>query len=207
MDKIKSAQERHGGFAIAGTDVQIQLYLAEIAELRAALASSATTEQPVQQLDRLPWYCPHCQTGVPNQNVTFHEYHDPAAGGCGYRVGDWPEVPAPSDLSKAILALPLPKDGAAWVTPLRYGSKVSFPKPPKPEGWDDDEEKWFCRPLFSEDQVRALLSAAAALAKQVPAQEQDKWISVKDRLPDIGTPVWLYEEGRGAWVGGPWGRW
>lgn len=35
----------------------------------------------------------------------------------------------------------------AWVTPLRYGSQVTFFKPPKPQGWDDDEDEWYCKPL------------------------------------------------------------
>ncbi len=36
----------------------------------------------------------------------------------------------------------------AWVTPLRWGSRVTFYKPPKPENWDNDEEEWFCYPLY-----------------------------------------------------------
>jgi hypothetical protein len=55
-------------------------------------------------------------------------------------------------------------DATAWVTPLRYGSKVSFPKPPKPIGWDDDEGEWHCDPLFTADQMRdyARLARTAA---------------------------------------------
>jgi hypothetical protein len=53
---------------------------------RASQPAQATTESA----EREPWYCPHCKTGVPPQNVTFEESHDPRAGGCGYRVGEWP---------------------------------------------------------------------------------------------------------------------
>jgi hypothetical protein len=49
---------------------------------------------------------------------------------------------------------------AAWVTPLRYGSQVTFYKPPKPYNWDDDEEKWYCYPL-----VRAAQPAGATDAQ------------------------------------------
>lgn len=39
----------------------------------------------------------------------------------------------------------------AWVTPLHYGSAVTFYKPNKPEGWDlyDDEKEWYCKPLIA----------------------------------------------------------
>lgn len=28
------------------------------------------------------------------------------------------------------------------------------------------------------------------------------WVSIKDRRPDLDVPVWLYEPGRGLWIGG-----
>lgn len=68
--------------------------------------------------------------------------------------------------------MPPTERAAAWVTPLRYGSKLTFPKPPKPEGWDDDEEKWFCNPLFSAEQVRDAIRAALAAAPSQPAPIQ-----------------------------------
>ena len=37
-------------------------------------------------------------------------------------------------------------DVVAWVFPRRYGSGVQFPKPVKPEGWDDDDQPWFLPP-------------------------------------------------------------
>jgi hypothetical protein len=45
----------------------------------------------------------------------------------------------------------------AWVTPLRYGSQVTFYKPPKPDGWGDDEEKWYCYPLVRAAGTPAIL--------------------------------------------------
>lgn len=38
----------------------------------------------------------------------------------------------------------------AYVTPLLYGSQVTFYKPPKPDGFDEenDGKKWYCRPLI-----------------------------------------------------------
>jgi len=30
---------------------------------------------------------------------------------------------------------------------------------------------------------------------------RDGWISVKERLPEFNKPVWLYEPGRGIWIG------
>lgn len=59
----------------------------------AAPSASASPAAPKTPLDRLPWYCPQCQAGVPSHHVTFEEYHDPRAGGCGYRVGEWPAAP------------------------------------------------------------------------------------------------------------------
>lgn len=40
-------------------------------------------------------------------------------------------------------------EAVAWITPLRYGSQVTFYKPPKPANWDDDDStgEWFCKPL------------------------------------------------------------
>lgn len=40
------------------------------------------------------------------------------------------------------------------------------------------------------------LAALDAERAKVP-----QWVSVDERLPDIDVPVWLYEPGRGAWVG------
>jgi hypothetical protein len=60
---------------------------------------------------------------------------------------------APAEMPKP-MASDLP--GEAWVTPLRYGSQVTFYKPKKPHDWDDDEEKWYCYPL-----VRAAQPAPA----------------------------------------------
>lgn len=38
---------------------------------------------------------------------------------------------------------------AAWVTPLHYGSRVTFYKPPTPDEWNDDIGEYYCMPLFT----------------------------------------------------------
>lgn len=60
---------------------------------------------------------------------------------------------------------PLPTHAKAWVSPLRYGSQVTFPKPVQPKQWDDDTE-WYCEPLFTADQMRRY--ALATLVKALP---------------------------------------
>ncbi len=45
------------------------------------------------------------------------------------------------------------KKPIAWVTPLRWGSQVTFYKPPPST---DDEVEWFCRPLWSTEQAQAI---------------------------------------------------
>lgn len=52
--------------------------------------TQAAANKAAEEGARHPWFCAHCQIGVPSVNVTFEEAHDPRAGGCGYRVGDWP---------------------------------------------------------------------------------------------------------------------
>jgi len=80
--------------------------LAQVADENEALkeARRAQPEGEAPQAERHPWFCSHCQSGVPLINVTFEQEHDPRAGGCGYRVGDWPaaqqaESGAPHDLT------------------------------------------------------------------------------------------------------------
>lgn len=41
----------------------------------------------------------------------------------------------------------------AWVSPLRYGSQVTFQKPQPPEWWSDFADEWYCRPLIYADVV------------------------------------------------------
>ncbi len=52
------------------------------------------------------------------------------------------------DALRSLRAKPVDSKPAAWVSPLRYGSAVTFYKPVKPENWDDDEDEWYCYPLF-----------------------------------------------------------
>jgi hypothetical protein len=50
------------------------------------------------------------------------------------------------------------QEPVAWVSPLRYGSQVTFAKPVKPEGWDDEDGEWYCRPLYNRAERAAALS-------------------------------------------------
>ena len=61
---------------------------------------------------------------------------------------------------------------AAWVYPMAYGSGVQFPRPIKPEGWDDGDwgEEWYCRPLYDQAAIDTLQAENAALRAQL---EQD----------------------------------
>lgn len=59
-----------------------------LADAHAPIAQPAPA---VEQLERLGWYCPHCERGVENCEVSYTEHHTK----CGYKVGDWPvEQPA-----------------------------------------------------------------------------------------------------------------
>jgi hypothetical protein len=118
MDKIKTWQERakeahNKGFAV----IESGMMREEIADLRAALAASATTQQP-------------------------------------------------SDLSKAILA-------------------ISLPEP------EYRQEQCIKPTAYTADQMRSLLSAAAALAAQPAAQEQTpiELVGVKDAIRE-GDGFW-----------------
>ena len=46
----------------------------------------------------------------------------------------------------------------AWITPLRYGSQVTFYKPRKPDNWDDGEEDWYCHPLYNRQQFTKIMA-------------------------------------------------
>lgn len=68
------------------------------------------------------------------------------------------ERQAAAEAAKATGTAELPSlpEGKAWASPLRYGSKIGFPKPVKPANWDDDDGvDWFCHPYFTADQMRA----------------------------------------------------
>ena len=39
-----------------------------------------------EEAEAEPWWCPTCQKHLPPTAVTFHETHDPRAGGCGNAV-------------------------------------------------------------------------------------------------------------------------
>lgn len=53
-------------------------------------------------------------------------------------------VQAAADAWEAQVSLPEPP--AAWVTPRRYGSQVTFYKPSRPDDWP--KEEWYCLPLY-----------------------------------------------------------
>lgn len=50
---------------------------------------------------------------------------------------------------------------------------------------------------------RALREIASELNKQVGVGSSDSpaWVRCEDRLPELGEIVWLWEEGRGPWIG------
>lgn len=77
--------------AIQAGDMKAQFVSAVRALLATSPATPPATTGANTAPDRHPWFCAHCQTGVPSNHVTYEERHDPNAGGCGYRVGDWPE--------------------------------------------------------------------------------------------------------------------
>lgn len=58
----------------------------------------------------------------------------------------------------------------AFVTPLRYGSEVTFYKKNKPENWDDGDlgDEWYCRPLYA-------TPAEAILAAEEKVSELQAW--------------------------------
>jgi hypothetical protein len=143
---------------------------------RAALAARATPAQPAGDLHNAIMNLPDsiCSDMDIGEKRAYQKGHRDARHAAAELVAAHEAAsaqPSPSTVAEAIRKLSLPEQGAAWVTPMRYGSKVSFPKPPKPENWDDDESEWFCNPLFDVPQVRALLSEAAALAEQVQGQQ------------------------------------
>lgn len=88
-------------------------------------------------------------------------------------------------LSEAVRALELPAEAGAWSSPLRYGSKIGFPKPVKPQDWDDDEQDWFCNPYYSADQVHALLESVAKLVEQHEAQAQPTLAATQAANPNV----------------------
>jgi len=79
-------------------------------------------------------------------------------------------TPTPSDLTVAILELEVPTPETGFINGAQ----------------SDWGRKCFQRG------VSATKEAAAALAKQVPAQEQDKWISVNERLPELNQEVLIW---------------
>lgn len=69
-------------------------------------------------------------------------------------------------------------EAVAWVTPLRYGSRVTFYQPPKPDQWDDGEEQWYCYPLYRAAPSARTLSDTAILAQFEVVREQGKFHSL-----------------------------
>ena len=59
-------------------------------------------------------------------------------------------------------------------------------------------------PLWKDAKATAdyIYRLRAALAASVQVSVVQGWVSVEDRLPEMDAPVWLYEQGRGVWIGG-----
>lgn len=74
-------------------------------EFRTLYAAPPATTGASTAPDRHPWFCAHCQAGVPSIHVTCEEFHDPKSGGCGYRVGGWPELASTVLTDERIMAL------------------------------------------------------------------------------------------------------
>jgi hypothetical protein len=117
----------------------------------------------------------------------------------------------PSSVSAAILALPLPEDKfCAW---MQNGRPVNAFKHGvgDPKKWDSDgyfaADGYSRSPLYTGDQVRALLSEAAALAEQVQGQQTalseeqirekfEAWAtSQKDKYIGLKLNSWRYNDG------------
>lgn len=103
-----------------------------------------------------------------------------------------PATPAPPSDTNAAPSVSDAKP-KAWVTPLRYGSQVTFYKPPKPA--DDDDEEWYCYPLFRHpeaeraERARAPASQPAKDAALVALRNLRE--GVAKQPANVDEPGWL----------------
>jgi hypothetical protein len=143
----------------------------ETADLRAALADRATTEQPYDlhfNATRLRNVAAlvGLKSAIPEDDATL----DGARGAVlGMIAGKLRSAPV-TDLAAAILAIPLPEP---WIRDLTTKDQAA-------------------RDHFALDQVRDLLTAAAALIKQVPTQATSDDIQELPPLPENkhAAPNW-----------------
>jgi hypothetical protein len=236
MSKIKTWQERSDEDSRASKPVEWpKVYMeAEIAELRAALASSATTEQPLRYTsDGELAECPCCGSlDVGGAHSTVHCYT------CAL------SMTRTGPLQNAMDAWNLRAKAAAPVTNLAAVIRQLQPKMPDYRDYALDSHERGCHrdgyragfksalaaaaslatleappvahlknlhpgqlydiccrqahavkeadKCIKRYQEKLAQAEAAALAKQVPAQEQDKWVSVNDRLPELYTEVMVW---------------
>lgn len=68
--------------------------------------------------------------------------------------------------------------------------------------WRDTDEDgdWYvdCKDCFAQGPLTEKAEAVAAWNRRA---RPSGWISVTEELPDFDVPVWLWEPGRGAWIG------
>ena len=172
MNTIKTWQERTGNHNIRPGSAKHMI--AEIAELRAALAARATPAQPTEK--PLAWLATDLD-GHGDVAFTKEEAKRRAGESCTYFYPlydtDKPQ-PSPSSVGAAIRALLLPEP---FMT-MRFNAKASR--------WDEVRGEAFTSDtrVYSQGQVNEIRAAAAALAEQVPASEDAKFLTwVKAHRP------------------------
>lgn len=96
-----------------------------------------------------------------------------------------------------------PQEPDAWVTPMLYGSKVTFYKPSKPDNWydGDDGREWYCRPLYAAPaRPAALVEPAGELAQEeLVALERERCATICDDFE------YMMNQGAGSGVGDSYG--
>lgn len=167
MNDIKTWQERMSASGRRECEgLAIELMEAEIAELRAVLASRAT---PAQQV----------QSGIGTLLRELKGIAGSRRRSIGQRVTDMVALietferkqPSPSGVGAAILALPLPEGMKGTGVATLNGS-----------AWMD-----FSEPHYTAAQINKLLSEAAELAEQVQVQVQGQQVPKgwRKRLEDM----------------------
>lgn len=204
MNTIKTWQERaEGDRAYWGQSDERPYMRAEIEELRAALADRATPAQPVQankQTDlsrrlRAEANSPHPSCVNKNDlRAAAEEIERYYTGMLNWKATAEAQnvKPSPSTVAEAIRKLPLPEPLEINWPQLNSNAlgcgvedrNIRDRYEAAEYGWQDGVDKaveHVPEDIYTADQVRELLSEAAALAEQVQGQQ---WISVKDRLPE-----------------------
>jgi hypothetical protein len=184
MNTIKTWQERCSTDpTFPSSDKAMQ---AEIAELRAALATRATPAQPepseseqVNILRNALYLMLQQFTGTPS---TLADSEARCTAHAALKATAIKPQPSPSSVGAAIRAMPLPEHIARADAPINEtGALVSV--------WMNRAGTLpYDTKVYTEAQMRALLSEAAALAEQVQGQQ---WLPI-EKAPKDGTEVFLW---------------